>query len=81
MSLEFRHQRWKKRFDKLEEDYDNLVKWWKKNKPCDCCSEEDDIFCKHFDKILKKTLGDRIDELYEDRLKIGISTFNAVMKK
>ena len=81
MSLELREERWKKNFDKIEEDYDYLVEWWEKNKSCPCDSEENGIFCKHFDKILVKTFGKRVEESFNDRLHIGIETFNEVIKK
>lgn len=70
MSVEYeiRQKRWKKTFAGIEKDYDNLVKWWRKNKSCDCDSEEDDIFCKHYKKLLHETLGKRIDESWNLKL-------------
>ncbi len=80
MSLDSKHQKWQFDHDLLEKDYDKIVQWWKKNKPCDCDTEEYDIFCKHFDKIVNATLGKRVDKLWNERLQIGIQTWNEVMK-
>ena len=80
MSLNYRHQKWEAEHDLLDKDFDKLVEWWIKNKPCGCDSEEDDIFCKHFDKILNATLGKKVDQLWNERLQIGIQTLDEVMK-
>jgi len=80
MSLEYQNERWRKDFDKIEKDYDNLVEWWRKNKSCDCDSEEDDIFCKHYLKLVKKTLGKRIDKSFNEIMHIGFATLYEVKK-
>ena len=72
MSLEQKLAVWKAEHDMLEIDFDHLTEWWVKNKPCSCNSDADGIFCKHYDRILKITLGNKADQLWEDRLQIGI---------
>jgi len=81
MVTEARHEQWKKNFDQIEKDYDDLVSWWRKNKSCNCDSEEDDIFCKHYRKLLHKILGKRIDESFQERLQIGFDTIQEIMKQ
>lgn len=64
MDLEIREERWHKEFDALEDDYVKLVKWWEKNRLCSWNSEEKGIHCKHWDKLVRKTLGKRIDDTW-----------------
>ncbi len=81
MSLDARHKKWEFDHDLLEKDHDKLVEWWIKNKPCDCDTEEYDIFCKHFDRIVNTTLGKRVDKLWDERLQIGFQTLDVVIRK
>lgn len=80
MSLERRTAVWEADHDLIEKDFDKIVEWWVKNKSCDCNTEEYDIFCRHFDKIVNATIGKRVDKLWDERLQIGIQTWNEVMK-
>jgi len=80
MSLNYRLQKWEADHDLLDRDFDKLVDWWVKNKHCDCDTEEYGMFCEHFDKIVNATLGKKVDQLWNERLQIGIQTWDEVMK-
>ena len=81
MSLDYRLQRWEHEHDLLDKDFDSLTEWWIKNKHCDCdIQEEYGMFCEHYDTIVTATLGKKIDELYDRRLKISMEAFNEVFK-
>ena len=71
------HIKWKNDFQKLEDDYDSLREYFMTNKKCRCHRDT----CKHFDKVLKEVLGERIDETFQRRMNIGFNTFISIQKR
>lgn len=80
MSIEQRLAVWNIEHNMLEKDFDKLTDLWLINKNCNCNSDADGIFCKHYDNIINATLGHKADKLWEDRLQISIEALEKAMK-
>lgn len=63
--------RWQKDFDELEGDFDSFRRYFDENRRCLCDIEE----CSHFEKALIDVLGDRSNELFYQRLNMGMRSF------
>ena len=64
------YEKWKKKYDKFDEDYDKFRVYYEKNKKCKCDMNE----CNHFTLALVDVLGERLDEIFDQRLMLGAKT-------
>ena len=74
---ENQYYEWKSGFRTLDREIDYFLKEFCQNRNCGCKEDE----CKHFKKKRKSMFGKRIDELYNMRLKIGLSTISEVINQ
>ena len=74
---EEQYHEWKSEFRRLDKEIDYFLKEFLQNRGCNCSDDE----CNHFKKKRKSLFGKRIDELYNIRLKIGLSTISEVINQ
>ncbi|MBL4654098.1 MAG: hypothetical protein JKY53_14735 [Flavobacteriales bacterium] len=71
------YNKWKSEFKGLDDEIDNALTIFLQNRTCKCRIDE----CRHFKNERKVVFGDRIDELYNKRLIIGLSTVTKVINQ
>ena len=65
--------KWGNEFDKLEDDLEKFREYFNKTKKCNCDIDE----CIHHEKAMNEVFGNRVDELWNQKLQIGINTVNS----
>lgn len=61
--------KWRQDAEKLDRDYYALRAYFDKHRKCSCCYVDE---CKHFDRALRRVLGERADELMRRSLTFGL---------
>ena len=74
---EFMQEKWSKDIDALRRDVDAFRNYFDQHKKCACPIYD----CKHYKKALVKILGDRIHNLSQTSIDIGVKTYYDVMKR
>ena len=74
MNTNLNYYKWKNEFIKLDSEINSLREKFLQNKNCRCTSVE----CIHFKEMRKRIFGNRINELYNQRLNIGFEVFSEI---
>jgi len=74
---EEQYHKWKSEFRRLDKEIDSFLQEFLQNRSCRCINDE----CRHYKEKRKFTFGKRIDELYNLRLQIGLSTISEVINQ
>jgi len=70
------YEKWKSEFQRLEKEIDYFRIHFNKIRKCKCSSEE----CKHFRNERHRIFGERIDNLYNLRLGLGLQFYSKIIK-